>query len=95
MRKKETIPLTEKEKKRHCRQKNVILAKNKKIKKISTDDENIKYHKLRDHCHYTGKYRGAANDICNLTHKTPKEIPIVFHDGSTYDYHFLIEELAK
>ena len=34
--------------------------------------------KVKDHCHYTGKYRGAAHDICNLRYKTPKEIPVVF-----------------
>ena len=50
---------------------------------------------VRDHGHYTGKYRGAAHDICNLRFKTPKEIPLVFHNGSTYDYHFTIKELAK
>ena len=33
--------------------------------------------------------------ICNLKYKTPKEIPVVFHIGSTYDYHFIIKELAK
>ena len=38
----------------------------------------------RDHCHYTGKYRGAAHNICNLRYKVPKEIPVVFHHGSTY-----------
>ena len=59
------------------------------------DDDNKKHRKVRDHCHYTGKYRGAAHNICNLRHKTPKEIPIVFHNGSTYDYHFIIKELAK
>ena len=64
-------------------------------KKFSTDDNNKKYHKVKDHCHYTGKYRGAAHDICNLRHKIPKEIPVVFHNGSTYDYHFVIKELAE
>ena len=54
-----------------------------------------KYVKVKDHCHYTGKYRGAAHDICNLRYKIPKEIPVVFHNGSTYDYHFIIKELAK
>ena len=54
-----------------------------------------KYHKVKDHCHYTGKYRGAAHDICNLRYKAPKEIPVVFHNGSTYDYHFIIKELAE
>ena len=38
--------------------------------------------KVRDHCHYTGKYRGAAHSTCNLSYKIPKEIPVVFHNGS-------------
>ena len=50
---------------------------------------------IGDHCHYRGKYRSAAHNICNLRYKIPKEIPIVFHNGSTYDYHFIIKELAK
>ena len=54
-----------------------------------------KYFEVKDHCHYTGKYRGVAHDICNLRYKIPKEIPVVFHNGSTYDYHFIIKELAK
>ena len=53
------------------------------------------FDKVRDHCHYTGKYRGAAHNICNLRYKIPKEIPIVFHNGSTYDYHFIIKELVN
>ena len=59
------------------------------------DDDNKKYFKVRDHCHYTGKYRGAAHDICNLSYKTPKEILLVFHNGSTYDYHIIIKKLAE
>ena len=54
-----------------------------------------KQQKVRDHCHYTGKYRDAAHNICNLRYKVPKEIPVVFHNGSTYDYHFIIKELVK
>ena len=54
-----------------------------------------KHYKVRDYCHYTGKYRGAAHNICNLRYKIPKEIPVVFHNGSTYDYHFIIKELVK
>ena len=46
-------------------------------------------------CHYTGKYRGAAHGICNLRYNIPREIPIVFHNGSTYDYHYIIKALAK
>ena len=32
--------------------------------------------KIRDHCHYTGKYRGAAHNTCNLRYKIPKNIPV-------------------
>ena len=42
-----------------------------------------------------GKYRGAAHNICNLRYRIPKEIPIVFHNVSTYDYQFIIKELVK
>ena len=59
------------------------------------DNNDKKQQKVRDHCHYTGKYRGAAHNICNLRYKVSKEIPVVFHNGSTYDYHFIIKELAK
>ena len=51
--------------------------------------------KVRDHCHYTGKYRETAHSIFNLNYKTSKEIPVVFHNGSTYDYHLIIRQLAK
>ena len=64
-------------------------------KRFSTGDNNKKYHKVKDHCHYTGKYRGAAHDICNSRYEIPKEIPLVFHNGSTYDYHFIIKERAE
>ena len=51
--------------------------------------------KVRDHCHYTGKYRGAAHSKCNLEYKIVKEIPVLFHYGSVYDYHFIIKYLAR
>ena len=54
-----------------------------------------KYRKVRYHCHYTGECRGAAHSICNLKYRVPKKIPIVFHNGSSYDYHFIIKELAE
>ena len=54
-----------------------------------------KYHKVRDHCHYTGEYRGAAHSRCNLKYNIPKDIPVVSHNGSNYDDHFTIKELAE
>ena len=85
------IPLTKKEEKKHNKQNVCHICK----KGFSTDDSDKKYHNVKDHCHYTGKHRGAAHDICNVRYKTPKEIPVVFHNGSTYDYHFIIKELVE
>ena len=42
-----------------------------------------------------GKYRSSAHNICNLRYRIPKEILVVFHNGSTYDYHFIIKELVN
>ena len=58
-------------------------------------DNNKEMRKVRDHCHYTGKYRGAAHSKCNLEYKIVKEIPVMFHNGSVYDYHFIIKYLAR
>ena len=54
-----------------------------------------KYRKVRDHSCYTGEYRGAAHNICNLKYSVPKKVPIAFHNGSNYDYHFIIKELTE
>ena len=87
--KKKMIPLTTEEKIYHNKQKICYIGK----KEFSNNEK--KNYKVKDHCHYTGKYRGAAHNICNLRYKVPKEIPIVFHNGSIYDYHFIIKELVK
>ena len=50
---------------------------------------------VRDHCHYTGLYRGAAHFGCNLRYKIPDYIPEVFHNLAGYDAHLFIRELAK
>ena len=47
-----------------------------------------------DLCSYTGEYRGAAHSICNLNYSVHKKI-ITFHNGSNYDYHFIIKELKN
>ena len=83
------ISLTTKEKIYHNKQKICYVCK------TEFNDNDKKNYKVRNHCHFTGKYRGAAHNICNLGYKVPKEIPIVFHNGSTYDYHFIIKELVK
>ena len=50
---------------------------------------------MKDHCHYTGQYRGAAHSKCNLAYKLPKYIPVIFHNLSGYDAHLIICELGK
>ena len=57
--------------------------------------ERKKYSKVRYHCHYTGEYRSAAHNIGNLKFHVPKKIPIALHNGSSYDYRFVIKELAE
>ena len=54
-----------------------------------------KKRKVRDHCHYSGLYQGAAHSSCNLQYKIPKYIPVVFHNLAGYDAHLFIRELAK
>ena len=67
----------------------------KEFSKIE-EKENGKDKKIREHDHYTGKYRGASCQSCNLKEgKSSKIIPVFFHNGSNYDFHFIIEELMK
>ena len=62
-------------------------------KKVSGDAKKLK--KVRDHDHYTGKFRGTAHSICNLRYSTQKDIPMFFHNGANYDFNLIINELAK
>ena len=55
---------------------------------------NSKDPKVRDHCHYTGSYRGPAHRNCNLRYRIPHYIPVVFHNLSGYDANLFIKELG-
>ena len=72
-------------------EKSVIFA-NKNLK-INMGDK--KHHKVRDHYNFTGESRGAAHSIYNLKYSVPTKTPIAFYNGSKYDYHFIIKELAE
>ena len=65
----------------------------KRLFKKFAKDKN--YQKLREHCHFTSKYRGAAHSICNLRFNAPNEILALFHNRSNYDYHLTVKELAN
>lgn len=51
--------------------------------------------KVYDHCHFTGRYRGAAHQSCNLQFRAPKYIPVFFHNLTGYDSHYIIREFAN
>ena len=53
-----------------------------------------KNHKVRDHCRYTGEYRGF-NSRCKLKSSVPKKVSVIFHNGSNYNYYFIIKELVE
>ena len=55
---------------------------------------NDKDVKVRDHCHFTGRYRGAAHNSYNLKYRKPDFTPVAFHNLSGYDSHLFIKELG-
>ena len=51
--------------------------------------------RVRDHCHFTGRYRGPAHNSCNLKYRKPKNISVFFHNLSGYDSHLFIKKLGS
>ena len=51
--------------------------------------------KVRDHCHYTGRYRDPVHRNCNLRYRIPSYIPVVAHNSARYNTHLFIKELAE
>ena len=92
---KEMMPLRDNEYKYYEEQNECYIF----LKDFCYDKNDLKkfklYQKVRNHCHFTGKFRGAAHTICNLNYKVPQEIPVKTHNDSKYDYHFIIKELAE
>ena len=60
-------------------------------KKLIDNDEE----KVRDHCHVTGKFRGAAHWNCNINFQLTKKVPVIFHILRGYDSHLIFHELDK
>ena len=92
---KKMIPLTHQQQLNYEKSKYCHICKEKLYEDEDDNHKSESYHKVRDHCHYTGEFRGAAHSICNLRYKIQREIPAVLHNGSTYDYHFINTELAN
>ena len=75
--------------------KNLIMTEEDLFQKsnscwICNDEEN-----MRDHCHITGKFRGAAHKSCNLNFQLTKKVPVKFHNLKNYDSHLIFNELDK
>ena len=62
---------------------------------LNIDKETGQILKIRDHCHFTGEYRGAAHNQCNLKCKKPLILPVLFHNLQGYDSHLFIKQLAN
>ena len=56
---------------------------------------NVKEEIVRDHDHYTGKYKGSAHKTCNTKFYYEKSLNVFFHNLKGYDSHFLIQEIGK
>ena len=91
--KKKMIPLTKEENASYKEQEAYHICEEKFY--MDEDDENYKNRRnFKDHCHYIGKFRGAAHSKCNFNYKIPKDIPIIIHNAS-YDTHFIINQLTS
>ena len=90
---KEMIPITKEENKFYKKQEASHICKEKFC--MDKDDENyINRKKVKDHCHYTGKFSGAAHSKCNLNYKVPNDIQIIIHNTS-FDTLLIINQLAE
>ena len=82
-------------------QKKMILTKEEEKQFIMASncwicgEELENNNKVRDHCHYTGRYRGAAHNNCNLNYSKPKGVPVFFHNLTGYDSHLFIKKLGS
>ena len=74
------------------KKKNISLTNSCWIcKKVIDNDEE----KVRDHCHETDKFRGAAQWNCNLNFQLTKNVPVILHNLIGYDSHLIFRELEK
>ena len=81
------VPLSHEESNFYNEQKICYICKEKFC--MDKDDKR----KVKYHCHYTRKFRGATHSKCHLNYNIQKEIPIIIHNAS-YDIHFMLNQLA-
>ena len=91
--KKEMIQLNKEEKRFYKKEKLCHICQ-KEFCYDKNDENCTNRKKVKDHCHYTRKFRGAAHSKCNLSYNVPKEIPVKIHNAS-YGTHFIINQLEE
>ena len=84
----------------NIKQKEMVFTKEEKKQfNIASDcwicGEELGNDRVRDHCHYTGRYRGAAHNSCNLKYSKPKGVPVFFHNLTGYDSNLFIKKLGS
>ena len=88
-----------------------VIANPKKMQPTPEDEQNHKAatnchvcekplngDSVRDHCHITGKYRGAAHNACNFKLRLKSKttvIPVIFHNLRGYDSHLLMQAISR
>ena len=90
--KRDIIPLTQKENNFYNEQEIYHTCKDA-FCEDKDDKDYISRKKVKDHCHYTGKFRGAAHSKCNVNYKVQKETPVIIHNAGC-DTDFIINQLA-
>ena len=86
--------LTDEEKMKHQSATHCFICK-KEFNTGVKDENGFENIKVRDHCHITGQYNGAAHNNCNLNYKVPEFIPLLFHNLKGYDAHFIIKNIKE
>ena len=72
------------------KKKNIYFSNVTVVGLIDNDEE-----KVRDHCHITGKFRGAAHWNCNINFQLTKKVSVIFHNLRGYKSHLIFNELDK
>ena len=88
-------PLTDKEKKYYDKSKRCYICGRRFCYDKKQKEKFKLYRKVRDYENFTGKFKWPAHGICNLRYSIPHEIPLKFHNGSSYDYHLIIKKFSR